>query len=93
MIKWTCDFQSAHITGKFTSPVLDKQIWVTENEAGTVTNYEFYPKPIGNPVSTPSEYALSNGVKFATHRQEVMRILKNTSIHTPFGLKLQDEKS
>ena len=85
MIRWTCDLPSAHTTGKM--PLLDIQIWVTENETGTVTNYEFYHKLMSNPVSIPSESALSNGVKFATHRQEVIRILRNTSIHLPWSVK------
>ena len=38
-------------------------------------------------MSIPSESALSKGVKFATHRQEVMRILRNTSIHLPWNVK------
>ena len=85
MIRWTCDLPSAHTTGKM--PLLDIQIWVTENETGTVTNYEFYHKLMSNPVSIPSESALSNGVNFATHRQEVMRILRNTSVHLPWSVK------
>ena len=43
--------------------------------------------PMANPISIPSDSALSNNVKFATYRQEVVRILKNTVIHLPWSLK------
>ena len=85
MLKWTCDYPSAHLSGKM--PVLDIQTWVIETECGTVTKYEFYRKPMSNPVSIPAESALANGVKLATHRQEVLRILRNTSVDTPWFVK------
>ena len=87
MLQWTCDFPSAHTSGKM--PVLDIQTWVTESEAGTVTRYEFYRKPVSNPVSIPANSALSNGVKLGTYRQEVMRILRNTSVDIPWKVKAE----
>ena len=81
MLTWTCDFPSSHVSGKM--PVLDIQIWVAETLTGTITNYEFYRKPMSNPVAIPADSAVPNGVKFATYRQEVMRISRNTSLHLP----------
>ena len=85
MLKWTCDYPTAHVSGKM--PVLDIQTWVIETDAGSATKYEFYRKPMSNLVSIPAESALSNGVKLATHRQEVLRILRNTSIDLPWSVK------
>ena len=67
--------------------MLDIQTWVTETEEGTLTNYEFYRKSMANPVSIPAESALSRNIKFSTYRQEVVRVLKNTSIHLPWSRK------
>ena len=67
--------------------VLDIQVWVTETEKGTLTSYEFYRKPMANPISIPAESALSNNVKFSTYRQEVVRVLKNTAVHIPWSRK------
>ena len=85
MLKWTCDYPSAHSSGKM--PVLDIQTWVIETGTGTVTKYEFYRKPMSNPISIPALSALPNGVKFSTHRQEVLRVLRNTSLDTPWVVK------
>ena len=85
MLSWTADYPSAHSSKKL--PVLDIQIWVTETDEGTLTNYEFYRKPMANPVSIPAESALSNNVKFSTYRQEVVRVLKNTAVHLPWSRK------
>ena len=82
MLSWTADYPSAHSSQKL--PVLDIQTWVCETSEGTMTNYEFYRKPMANPVAIPSGSALSNNVKFATYRQEVV---KNTAIHLPWSLK------
>ena len=49
--------------------------------------YEFYRKPMSNVVSIPAESALSKGVKLSTHRQEVLRILRNTSVDLPWSVK------
>ena len=68
-------------------PVLDIQTWVVETDKGTLTQYEFYRKPMSNPVSIPAESALPNGTKFDTYRQEVMRILRNTSVDLPWSVK------
>ena len=85
MLSWTADYPSAHVSNKL--PVLDIQIWVTKTDEGTLTNYEFYSKPMANPVAVPAESALSKNVKFSTYRQEVARVLKNTSIHLPWSVK------
>ena len=87
MLSWTCDFPSNHSSQKM--PVLDIQIWVEEAEDGTVTNYEFYSKPMANPVSIPANSAVSNNIKFASYRQEVIRVLKNTALHLPWSIKLK----
>ena len=87
MLTWTCDYPSAHSVGKM--PVLDIQTWVVETGNGTQTRYEFYRKPMSNPVSIPAESALPNGVKFDTYRQEVMRILRNTSFELPWSVKVR----
>ena len=87
MLSWTADYPSAHDSLKL--PVLDVQIWVTETDEGTLTNYEFYRKTMANPVSVPAESALSKSVKFSTYRQEVVRVLKNTSIHLPWSAKAE----
>ena len=57
--------------------------------SGTLTNYEFYRKPMANYVAIPAQSALSNGVKFSTYRQEVVRVLKNTAIHLPWESKAE----
>ena len=82
---WTEDYPSAHPSQKL--PVLDIQTWLFETLEGTMTNYEFYRKPMANPTSKPSDSALSNNVKFATYRQEVLRVLKNNAIHLPWSWK------
>ena len=76
---------AAHASGKM--PVLDIQTWVEETDNGTLTKYEFYRKPMSNPVSIPAGSALPNGTKFDTYRQEVMRILRNTSIDLLWSVK------
>ena len=44
---------------------------------------------MANPVSVPAESALSKSLKFSTYRQEVVRVLKNTSIHLPWSAKAE----
>ena len=85
MLSWTVDYPSAHSSNKL--PVLDIQTWVTETDLGTLTNYEFFRKPMANHVAIPAQSALSNSVKFSTYRQEVVRVLKNTAIHLPWDSK------
>ena len=78
MLRWTPDWPSANSNSKL--PVLDLSIWCQEMEKGTVTFYQFYSKPMTNPVSIPANSALSSNVKFSTYRQEVFRVLRNTSV-------------
>ena len=46
-------------------------------------------KPVSNLVSIPADFALSKSIKFSTHRQEVFRILKNTSTELPLTCKIR----
>ena len=46
-------------------------------------------KPMANPVSIPACSAISNATKYATYRQEVGRILRNTSVHLPWCHKAE----
>ena len=85
MLVWTTDFPSANSSGRL--PILDIETWCVETEEGTKTYYSFYRKPMANPVSIPARSAVSDSVKFSTYRQEVCRILKNTSIDLPWSHK------
>ena len=58
MIKWTCDFPSAHHDGKL--PVLDLAVWCQQLEKTVKIKYEFYRKDMANKVSVPANSALSN---------------------------------
>ena len=42
---------------------------------------------MSNPVSIPAGSALSNNIKFSTYRQEVFRVLRNTSVDLPWKEK------
>ena len=85
MLVWTVDFPSANPTGRL--PILDIQTWCEETTNGTRTCYSFYSKPMANPIAIPSTSAIPSTAKFSTYRQEVCRILRNTSIHLPWALK------
>ena len=85
MLQWTPDCPSANMDNKL--PVLDLCVWCEDTGDGTETFYQFYSKPMANPVSIPANSALSSGVKFATYRQEVYRVLRNTSVNLPWELK------
>ena len=85
MLSWTTDVPSANISGKM--PVLDLACWCTETEGGTVLNYEFYSKPMANPVCLPANSAISKNTKFNTYRQETFRVLTNTAVHLPWPVK------
>ena len=61
--------------------------WCEVTPASTVMKYEFYRKPMANPVMTPANSALSPAIKMSTHRQEVYRILSNTSHSHPWTIK------
>ena len=87
MLVWTADFPSAHESGKL--PVLDICTWTVEKEEGTYLEYEFYTKPIANPVTIPAESAVPKGMKIATYRQEVLRVLSNTSHTLPWVRKAE----
>ena len=69
MLSWTTDIPSANSSGKM--PVLDLACWCTETEDGTILNYEFYSKPMANPVYLTANSAISTNTKFNTYRQEV----------------------
>ena len=77
MLKWTADSPSSHDTSKM--PVLDICLWTEETDSGTSFQYEFYSKPVANPVNVPANSATSHGMKLATYRQKVVRVLSNTS--------------
>ena len=85
MLSWTTDIPSANSSGKM--PVLDLACWCTETEDGTILNYEFYSKPMANPVCLPANSAISTNTKFNTYRQEVFRVLSNTAVHLPWEVK------
>ena len=85
MLSWTIDYPSANRDGKL--PVLDICCWCQETSSGTITNYEFYSKPMANPVSVPENAALSVNTKFNTYRHEVFRVLSNTALHLPWHVK------
>ena len=87
MLKWTADSPSSHDTGKM--PVLDICLWTEETDSGTSFQYEFYSKPMANPVTVPANSAISQGVKLATYRQEVVRVLSNTSYSLPWARKAE----
>ena len=87
MLKWTADFPSAHASGKL--PVLDICMWTVETDKGTLLEYEFYSKPMANPVTIPTNSAISQGMKLATYRQEVLRVLSNTSYSLPWSRKAE----
>ena len=44
-------------------------------------------KPMSNPVSIPANSALPLSIKYSTYRQEVYRILRNTSVTLPWSIK------
>ena len=85
MLQWTADWPSANPENKL--PVLDLSTWCQETSEGTVTLYQFYSKPMSNPVSIPANSALSNGIKFSTYRQEIYRVLRNSSVSLPWNQK------
>ena len=87
MLLWTVDYPSANMSGKL--PILDIETWCEETDRGTRTCYSFYMKPMANPVSIPASSAIPNATKYATYRQEVGRILRNTSIHLPWYHKAE----
>ena len=85
MLVWTADFPSANSNGKL--PILDIETWTEETVHGTRTCYSFYRKPMANPVAIPQRSAIPTSIKFSTYRQEVTRILRNTSFHLPWSHK------
>ena len=85
MLQWTADWPSANLDKKL--PVLDLSVWCQETVNGTVTLYKFYSKPMSNPVSIPANSALSSNIKFSTYRQEIYRVLRNTSVSLPWSQK------
>ena len=87
MLSWTADFPSAHQDGKL--PVLDVCMWTEERVGGTVLEYEFYSKSMANPVTIPADSAISNSMKISTYRQEVFRVLANTSVSLPWERKAE----
>ena len=87
MLRFTCDFPSKHRNNRM--PVLDICMWTTESNHGTLSNYEFYSKPMANDVMIPATSALSNGVKLSTYRQAAFRILRNTAVHLPWHMKVK----
>ena len=60
------------------------ETWCEETEEGTRTCYSFYRKPMANPVDIPAKSAVPDSIKYSTFRQEVGRILRNTSVHLPW---------
>ena len=87
MLRFTCDFPSKH--GNNRMPVLDICMWTTESAHGTLSNYEFYSKPMANDVMIPACSALSNGTKLSAYRQTAFRILRNTAVHLPWYIKVK----
>ena len=85
MLVWTVDYPSANPMRRL--PILDIETWCEETMEGTRTCYSFYQKPMANPVVIPSVSAVPNSVRFSTFRQEVGRILRNTSAHLPWSHK------
>ena len=77
-IELTGDTPSLHTSGKM--PALDTQLWV---EGGKVL-YEFFRKPMANPLVMLQCSAMPAKVKRTTLTQEVVRILKNTSRGLPW---------
>ena len=49
--------------------------------------HEFYMKPMANSIIIPANSAMSWTMKLSTHRQEVYRILRNTSASLPWEVK------
>ena len=85
-VKWSENFPSAHRLGKL--PVLDLQTWCENVVDGkTVMLHEFYMKPMANSIIIPANSAVSWTMKLSTYRQEVYRILRNTSASIPWDVK------
>jgi hypothetical protein len=78
-IELTGDAPSLHASGKM--PALDTQLWI---EGGKVL-YEFYRKPMANPLVMLKCSAMPAKVKRTTLTQEAVRILKNTSPALPWA--------
>ena len=85
MLTWTADYPSANDSGKL--PILDIETWCEETQNGTRTCYSFYSKPMANPIAIPASSAIPSSTKFSTYRQEVCRIMSNTSMHLPWSHK------
>ena len=76
------DCPSLHESGKM--PVLDLQCWVDE---GGFLQWEFYRKPMSNPLVPLTVSALPARVRRTTHAQEGIRILRNCSETLPWSTK------
>ena len=74
MIKFTCDFPSAHDDGKI--PILDVKVWLnSENEA----LFEFFEKETKSQKVILASSALPNNQKLTILTAEAVRRLRNTS--------------
>ena len=72
MIQPTGDCPSLHTTGIM--PFLDTQVWVEEHKV----QYQFYRKPVANPLTMLEMSAMPASMKRRVLTQEVVRICKNT---------------
>ena len=81
----TTDFPPVNSSWRL--PILDTETLCVETKEETKTYYSLYRKPMSNSVSISARSAVSDSVKFSTYKQEVCRILKNTSIDLPWSHK------
>ena len=78
MIQLTGDCPSLHGTGMM--PLLDTQVWVQDQKV----LYQFYRKPVANPLTMLEMSAMPAGMKRTALTQEVVRICRNTRQGLPW---------
>ena len=82
MIQLEDDSPSRHDDGKL--PILDIKVWIKdEEERGQKVMYQFYRKPMANPLLITARSAMPSRVKRTALTQQALRILKNTSLDVP----------
>ena len=67
-------------------PTLDTKLWV---EDGKVIHFEFYQKPMASNLVLQADTALSNSVKTASLKEEVVRRLKYTSLRLDHSKRME----
>ena len=67
-------------------PTLDTEIYVVD---GKWIRFEFFQKPMASNLVLQSDSALSNTVKIASLKEEVVRRLKHTSVELPHTIRME----